>query len=504
MFMENVVIVGAGPTGLMMAAELARYGVKCRIIDKMAKPSDKSRAIAIQARTLEIFAQIGIIDRFLAEGVKLHAANPTSQGMPLGRLNFSELDSPFPFVLSVEQTKTEEILSDHLKSYGIEVEREVELTHFHQHDNVIDLTWLNQGQKEEIQTEWLIGCDGAHSIVRKGVDLTFEGKALPDVFSLADVHVHWDKPHDELFAFLDGSGIMAAFPLPQKDHYRLVFQLERCKHQQDLEQIAPPTLEEAEALLQKLSHSKVKLSNPIWLTHFKINSRITNHYQKDHIFLAGDAAHIHSPVGGQGMNTGIQDSYNLAWKLAYVTQHSSPKSLLDSYHQERHAVGKKLLKGTELGTSIALFNHPILVFLRNKLAHWLIPMAHSQIVQTLSQTGIQYPFDPHDSIGHLGSKYPIGKRAIRFLKPECTGFQVLYADPDDLSLPYSEEHCQLVKLDRDGMQEYGIRQSGAYVVRPDGYISFRCAPLDREKIKHHLDQVLFHTNSHDCLQYVGK
>ncbi len=396
----DVLIIGAGPTGLMMALEALRYGLTCRIIDKGTSYQDQSRAVAIQAQTLEIFGHVGLAESFLKAGLRVKAANPISSFRRLARVSFDILDSPYPFILSLEQAKTEKILEDHLSSMGVKVERGVELLKLHQGEGGVEA--LVTG--ETLHATWVVGCDGAHSQVRKELNLSFEGKAFSDIFSLADVRIQWDYPHDEFFVFLNAEGLMAAIPLPEPSRYRLIFQLERCrdllKKNRSLpsgelreEMVAKPNIAEIQELLCKYAGSHVRVSDPSWCANFYINSRMVETYRKGSVFLAGDAAHIHSPVGGQGMNTGLQDAFNLAWKLALVHKKQAGKELLDTYDLERRAVGKKLLKATERASQMATLRNSVAIALRNVALSCLMRMTFFRkfFVKMISQTGIRYP-----------------------------------------------------------------------------------------------------------------
>ncbi|MFS8563429.1 MAG: FAD-dependent monooxygenase [Rhabdochlamydiaceae bacterium] len=374
----DVLIVGAGPTGMLMAAEVARYGLSCRIIDKGVACQDQSRAVAIQARTMEIFEHLGFAEAFLAEGLRLKVGNPICSFHKLGRISFDTLDSSYPFILSLEQVKTEEILEQYLISFGVKIERGVEFLRMKQREEDVEVVVAHttSGQEETIQATWVVGCDGAHSQVRKQLNLAFEGKPLLGIFSLADVRIHWDYPIDELFVFLDAIGALAAIPLPEPKRYRLIFQLERCRNllkerhslpngQLKEQIVAKPQLKEVQELLCKHTGSYVLVSDPLWCANFCINSRMVETYQKGSVFLAGDAAHIHSPVGGQGMNTGLQDAFNLAWKLALVHNKQAGKKLLDTYDLERRSVAKKLLQATEIASQIATLQNRVAIALRN-------------------------------------------------------------------------------------------------------------------------------------------
>lgn len=424
----DVLIVGAGPTGLMMACECARHGLTCRIIDQNQKPIPHSRALAIQARTLEIFAHLGIVEPFLAAGIKIQAVNSISQHKLIAHVDFKGLDSPYPFILALEQTKTEELLLDHLTSFGMKVERPVELRGFQQEKESVHAFLYDHatGKEMVVQSSYLIGCDGAHSSVRKILKLPFKGRAFADIFSLADLHIKWAHPHDEAFAFLDAQGVMAIFPLPPPNRYRLIFQLERCRkilsqkrllmHSQlTPEIVADPTIEEATKMLLLHADPNAIVYEPVWMANFHINSRMTSKYREGRVFLVGDAAHIHSPVGGQGMNTGLQDAFNLVWKIAAFHRKQAPDALLDTYCTERQQVGHALLKATERASHIATLHNSFLITLRNIFARKLLklPSVLKKITRAIAQIAIRYqlsPFiidkSPHAKGPKAGSRAP--------------------------------------------------------------------------------------------------
>ncbi|MCH9624936.1 MAG: 12-dehydrotetracycline 5-monooxygenase/anhydrotetracycline 6-monooxygenase [Chlamydiales bacterium] len=483
---QEVLIVGSGPTGLMLAAELARYGIQCRLIDKAGAPTKLSKALVIQPRTLEIFQHLGIVERFLDRGLKLHAANPMSQKKRLAHVKFDHLPTPYPFILSLEQSQTEHLLTEHLTSLGVQIEREQELLHFEQTESGVVATVHNLStQKEEkIHTNWLVGCDGAHSCVRKQLNLTFEGEVFPDIFSLADIHLEWEYPHDELFFFLEPDGVLGIFPLPEKNRVRLIFQNRALLAKTpsnagviETDQIPPPTLEEVQAVVAKHMGSHAKVYDPQWLAHFHINSRMTKHYRKGTVFLAGDAAHIHSPVGGQGMNTGLQDAYNLAWKLAYVIQKKAAPTLLDTYELERQSVGKTLLEATKKATYAATLHNKAALYLRNTLANYLLPRIQNKLATAISQIGIKYP----QSSLTKGEKS--GKRAPDALinGGETTLYQlwqgskkyrlVIFSAQKNALDECKKDYDVTVITDLTGPAKRAYGTNAVYLIRPDGYIA---------------------------------
>ena len=462
--MIDVLIIGAGPTGLTMALECARYGLNCQIIDSALQPSCYSKAIAIQARSLETFQRMGIHTRFLEEGICLTGANIHSNHKKQARVDLSFIPSLFPFVLSIEQNKTERILIDYLTEQGIQIQRDTKLLHFQeQNEHIVAIT--NRGT---FKAHYLIGCDGAHSLVRKTMGCKFKGKAFSDIFSLADVLIDWEKPHDEISVFLESTGIVAAFPLPQAKRYRLIFQLKRLRGVYQIKEhpsgilepsaFDPPNLEEIHALLFECIKQPFKISDPRWIANFHINSHLSNVYRKNNIFLAGDAAHIHSPVGGQGMNTGIQDAFNLAWKIAYVHLHKVDKALLDTYELERRALGKQLLRATEKASQLISLHTPFLISLRNYLLSNMLSFewVQKKIVTAISELNIGYPRlrVPNYTIIQEGKE-----RDYFSISEKSTQYHLLSSDPKKFKPQH--QHIQPLQVKEK------IRSP--ILVRPDGY-----------------------------------
>jgi len=301
-----VLVVGARPTGLMMASQLARHGIRCRVIDTAPHPTRLSKALAIHARTLEIFENIGIADRFVSSGVKAHGGSIYSGGKRIAHFLFDGLDSRYNYALMLPQDETEALIEKHLESFGLQVERSTELIGFTQDSqSVVATLRLANGREEPCRAEYLIGCDGAHSSVRHALKLAFEGAEYEENFALADVMVDSSMPNDEIVGFASEKGIVFFFPITN-GRYRLITDVQTTRPDRD------PTLEELQSIVDDQCHIAARLHDPRWTAYFKIHRRQVASYRIGRAFLAGDAAHIHSPAGGQGMNTGLQDAYNLA------------------------------------------------------------------------------------------------------------------------------------------------------------------------------------------------
>ena len=337
----QVLVVGSGPVGLFMAAELNRHGVSCRIVDKNDGPTHETRAATIQARTLEILGSVGLADEFLQVGNICHAtASYTSDHKLIKYLTFDELDSAFPFALLLPQSQTERIVARYLARLGTEVERRVELVAFEQDEDGVRATLQSpDGGQETANVSYLIACDGAHSPVRHALGVSFSGDDYPTDFITADVQVDWKLPWDELAFFFAAEGMLAVFPLPRG---RAAIVADIGPAQGDHPPLGEPALEDFQAMFNARTPGGV-LSDPIWRVCYRVHCRQAERYQVGRVFLVGDAAHVCSNIGGQGMNTGMQDAYNLGWKLGLVLNARSPASLLDSYHPERHQAGRDML-----------------------------------------------------------------------------------------------------------------------------------------------------------------
>ncbi len=345
--MLDALVVGAGPTGLTMAASLARQGVDCRLIERQETPSPFSRALVVQARTCELFDDFGIIGTLLPRGQPMTAYNVVGPGGKRARMpmrSFPWLETHYPIPLMVRQSDTEEALSGYLASLGVQVEWGVTFEDFTQDAEGVEATLRHgDGTVETVRARWLLGCDGAHSRVRKRSRIPYEGETYPDASLLADVRVDWPLGQGELFIMPSLHGMVVAIPMPGAFRYRLT--IIRPHHGGD--ESATLSLQEVQALVDRMVPVPTHLSEPVWMTRYRMHRRGVARYREGRVFLAGDAAHIHSPLGGQGMNTGIQDAYNLGWKLALVTKGLAPESLLDTYQVERLRVGQKLMEGTD-------------------------------------------------------------------------------------------------------------------------------------------------------------
>ena len=390
-----VLVVGAGPTGLTLAAQLAAHGMRPRIIDRGLDRVHESRALAIQPRTLEVLAGIGVTDRLVAAGnrnvgLRLHARGRVVSA-PL--FDLGSPDTVHPYLLFLSQAETERILGEHLASAGITVERGVELVDLAQDSEAVTATLRHQdGHDEWIRMSYVVGCDGARSSVRTLAGIGFEGGTYPQTFVLADLEADGVEP-GSAHVYLSDAGMLFFFPLLTPATWRV---LAMRPPDSPTPPEAPVTLAQVQALVDAYTGAAVRVRDPVWMTNFRLHHRAATAYRAGRVFLAGDAAHIHSPAGGQGMNTGIQDAVNLAWKLAHTLHGTAGPGLLDTYHDERAPIGAAVVGLTDRAFRIATTSSPLIRFARTRLAPALVPLvlgskpARRLAFRTISQLGIHY------------------------------------------------------------------------------------------------------------------
>ncbi len=461
----QVLVVGAGPVGLTMAAELRRYGIGVRVIDKAAEPTRTSKALVVWSRTMELLDRAGCGPAFVAAGNKARGGGMFSGRDRLATLDVRGVDSPHPYALMIAQSETERLLAEHLGNLGGMVERQVELTAF-SHDDVGVRATLRHadGRAEEVAADWMIGCDGAHSTVRHGLGFAFEGETLESDWILADVHLHGpDVVADEIRIYWHADGVLALFPIT-RDRFRVIG---------DLGEAAPgsarradPTLDEVQALLDRRGPGDITATDPVWLSAFRINERKVASYRGGRVFLAGDAAHIHSPAGGQGMNTGMQDAMNLAWKLALVLRGEGRDGpLLDSYSAERSAVGDLVLRNAGVMTRVALLRNPIVQSIRNFVVSHVTRLSPVQqrMAEQLTELDIAYPGSPLSA--GKGERAPGALQAdLRIGGGDRPRLTLLHRADDQAAIALAADWPGLVQALESAVGHPTL-------VRPDGYIA---------------------------------
>ncbi len=406
----DVLVVGAGPVGMTLAAELLRHGASCRVIDRNEGASTLSKAIAVHSRSLAMFDDMGIADRLIEKGVKVDRVHFHLDGKAMPTIGLDSIGPPFPFVLCVAQNETEELLDRHVGEVGGRVERRVELESFTGDEDGVTATLRGaDGSSEQVRARYIAGADGAHSTIREQTHTGFEGVTYPELYWLADAKVSWDLAPDELYAWMGEDGSVAFFPLPGR--FRILAQP---KMNADAPRTAP-TLEQLQRFAAERVGVPIELSDPGWLATFAINRRlVTTMRPGPRTFLLGDAAHIHSPTGGQGMNTGMQDAYNLAWKLALVASGSAPESLLESFEAERRPVIEGMERSTDALAKFS-FASGIRARTRDRLAPLVfgIGAVRDKFAREISMLPVEYGDSPLVARnGRAGRSKPCGGQVV--------------------------------------------------------------------------------------------
>lgn len=375
----DVLVVGAGPVGMALATELAIQGVAFRIVEKERVRSDKSRAIGVHSRTLEVLSRYGHIDELLEKSQKvagntLYINRKRFDGFNVFGRTQPQTDSQFSGMFTISQSDTEAFFESRLAEQGVTVEQSVTVKSAVQDDTAATVVLVKgDGSEETIRVKYVVGCDGAHSIIRHSMNVEFQGDEYAQEFILADTMIDWDGGNGKAHLAL-GAGLIMLLPLGP-GRARIV--LSRPSH---LSSQTDPELADFQTALETglPEEEKPRLHDPIWLARFHLHHRCASKYRDGRFFVAGDAAHIHSPVGGQGMNTGIQDSVNLGWKLARVLEGEQPDAFLDSYHEERWPIGQHLLNQTDQLFTFLTSNTPVF----NMIRQFLLPHALPSIAST--------------------------------------------------------------------------------------------------------------------------
>jgi 2-polyprenyl-6-methoxyphenol hydroxylase-like FAD-dependent oxidoreductase len=498
----DVLIVGAGPTGLVLGLWLTRFGVRVRIVDKTSEPGTTSRALAVQARTLELYDQIGLADAVAERGRKAIAANLWVSGKKEGHVVFGDMGrglSPFPFAIIFPQDEHERLLIERLNACGVEVERRTELVKFEDSaDRVLAHLKRPDGAIEACEATYIAGCDGAHSIVRDALQIGFPGGAYTHLFYVADVQASGPTMNGELHLALDTSDFLFAFPLKGQGRARLIGTVgEQAEHQND-------DLSWNDVSKGVIDRMRIDVERVNWFSTYRVHHRVADHFSKGRAFLLGDAAHIHSPVGGQGMNTGIGDAVNLAWKLAAVLHGHADASILDSYEPERIAFARRLVATTDRAFTGVTSRGTLARLVRLHLVPLVIPplfklpQVRRFMFLTISQTRVSYRgsslSEGRAGDVHGGDRLPWvkmeGVDADNFKPLASMDWQVhVYGD----EAPDFRTSCNSRKLrlhvfpwGRE-MEAAGLARNAAYLVRPDGYVALADPEARATAIASYLD-----------------
>lgn len=480
----DVLIIGAGPTGLVLALWLSKLGITVRILDKTSTAGTTSRALAVQARTLELYRQLDLAEAIVNGGHQVPAANLWVKGHPAARLPFNSIGAdltPYPFLEIYPQDQHEQLLIERLQGFGIEVERNTELLDFTQHDTHVSARLrLPDGSETTCDAHYLAGCDGARSTVRKGLNLGFPGGTYQQVFYVADVEAAGPSINGELHVDLDEADFLAVFPLAGEGRARLIGTV------RDERAERPEQLRFEDVGQRAIDHLKIDVLKVNWFSTYRVHHRVAEHFRQRRAFLLGDAAHVHSPAGGQGMNTGIGDAINLAWKLCSVLKGKAGDELLDSYALERMAFARRLVATTDQVFTFATADGSIANLMRTRLAPVLIPRmaafraARGLLFRTVSQLSLNYRLMPlsFGSAGHVqgGDRMPwvvAGERDnFTGLSRLCWQVQVYGLASNDVSAWCAARHLPLEVFPwNPAYAAAGLARNALYLLRPDTYVA---------------------------------
>ena len=504
--LKPVLIVGAGPTGMMAAVELSRFNIPVRLIEKKAEPETTSRAIGVQARTLELLEQRGLGSSLVEHGNHGRAFSLYGDGKRIWRLEFGGINSKYNYLLFVSQAETENVLREALDKAGVTIERNLTFIALGQADRDTKLTAILQhrdGSLEQFECSYLIDAEGSHSTARGTVGLQFGGKSHVEDYALGDLHVDGDLVETDFHIFSSVHGFISLFPMGGR-RFRLMADNPICESCMD----TGPSVEELQEIYDQRSHIPAKFRDMSWSSWFHINSRMVNHLQVGRVFFGGDSAHIHSPAGAQGMNTGMQDMINLCWKLAMVMKGEAKPELLGTYSQERIPIIQGVLKKTEAVNEAIASENRLFRSVFNHVAPWLVGMENVQhnASERLSELALNYRESPLSVSGGHPGELRAGDRvpdvpvtllhsegssetqprpATTFSLLNPTFFTLLYCNIRDPAKTHPEVESviepwhpmmrgQLIAAipSQDKFQKYFGAAPSIVLVRPDGYVAF--------------------------------
>lgn len=461
----DVLIVGAGPVGLFLANECARRGLRYHLIEARAAQSVHSKALAIFPRTLEILDMAGVAPAFLAAANRVTSVTMQTRDQTLARMRFAPEESPYPFIAMVPQNVTEDLLAAALRRKGGQVEYNTRFVSAQQQGNALIVRADQQGQDIHYRTSFVVGCDGAHSVVRHSLNIPFAGREYSDMFLLADIETTGTLPADQLQLCPSEFGPVAIFPM-SATRRRIVATIENAVGD-------TPSLELVQKILDQRAPSGFQASSLHWSSFFKIHHRQVSTLRVGPVFLAGDAAHIHSPFGGQGMNTGLHDVWNLAWKLDLFVRGFGGQQLLDSYSAERIPVIQSVIETTDRLTKVMGAPGKLLQTLRSAIIPMvsrLAPFQHA-FVQRLSELGVAYEGSP--IVEGPGKRYL--DDSMRGGSGILGRFLVLIGQDTE---PSTRAAAQEMLASMSAIAELRVSPGrGVVLVRPDGYVAYS-APHD--------------------------
>jgi 2-polyprenyl-6-methoxyphenol hydroxylase-like FAD-dependent oxidoreductase len=515
----DVIILGAGPTGLSLACQLIRYGVDFVVIEKNEGVTPYSKALGVHARTLEIYEQLDLAKKAVERGTIAGKVRLLEGGEIVGEVDLSNIGaelSPYPFMLVLEQSQNERLLYEYLQSHGRDVLWQTELESFSQDESGVTANVRNKtGESQIIAGTYLVGCDGPKSRVRHALGLSFEGSTFERLFYVADVRIDWKYSHDALHGCLTRNAVVAFFPMPGEKRWRIVGAFPEGFAKDEGEVL----YEEIEARIKQEAELDLAITRVDWFSTYKVHTRHVERFSSGRCFLAGDSAHIHTPAGGQGMNTGIQDAYNLAWKMALVLKGAAVERILDTYNEERLPNAKRLLQTTDRMFNLAAGTDWLLNVIRTTLfppmAKFIlsINVVKKRFFKLISQIGITYresSLSAHDGDGDFevkaGDRMPYflvdGKSIYdRLHEPK---FHLLNFSDGESDYPgdYQERVGEMGGKNADLIDHYviplyphvtqvfGNDKPFNVLLRPDNYIGFISLDTSASRVTMYLKEII--------------
>jgi 2-polyprenyl-6-methoxyphenol hydroxylase-like FAD-dependent oxidoreductase len=500
----DVLIAGAGPTGLVLALWLQRLGVRVGIVDKVAEPGTTSRALVLHARTMELYHQMGIAEGVVEQALRFAAINLWVRGNKRARIALGDIGagvSPYPYMLIFPQDQHERFLIERLRENGVQIDRPTEVLGLEERGDRVAVKLKHaDGSDETCEAAFLAGCDGARSIVREFLHTGFPGGTYKHLFYVADVEATGPVMNEELHLALDEADFLAVFPMKGNERVRLIGTVEQASETQH------NSLEWKDLSRSVIERLGIDVTRVNWFSTYHVHHRVAAHFRAGRTFLLGDAAHIHSPVGGQGMNTGIGDAANLAWKLAAVLQGRADHGILDTFEPERIAFAQRLVATTDRAFQLVISDGRLARFVRLHVVPRVLPVLFSKNVtrrfmfRTVSQTAIEYRRS-NLSAGVAGKIRGGDRLPWIKLGPSPAGHPDNFAPLVSLDwqlhvygdvAPAISGVCKAMRLPlhsfpwQQAMHSAGFVRGAVYLIRPDGYVGFADRDANAAKLQQYL------------------